>query len=393
MEPNDFFKSIAAIEQFEGSHDLSRYHPAPGDWLVAIFDVIGSTKAIEEDRYKDVNAVGVCCITAALHALDGMDLPYVFGGDGATLLMPSTSRDSMASAMLGLQQITQRDFGLDLRTGMVSVDTLRARGADVLVGRFVLSSSKSVALFAGGGVQLADHLVKDPAEGEAFRVELTDQSLETADADTTGYSCRWRPIKSRHGTILTGLIQAQESGVMAPYEQSIELLYSVVGDPRDRNPVSNPDKALSGRWSDYRKEIALQDPHGPWWRRFWSQLIIFRNVQLGRLFTALGLKLGGYDGRHYQRVMAEQTDHLRFDDTLRFVIDVSERECETLIEGFEALYQNGSIFYGTQTSQSALMTCIVNDFDTDHVHFLDGGDGGFTMAAKGMKAQIKAAEL
>ena len=38
------------------------------------------------------------------------------------------------------------------------------------------------------------------------------------------------------------------------------------------------------------------------------------------------------------------------------------------------------------------MTCLVaSAVDNQHVHFVDGGDGGYTKAATQMKAQMKAA--
>jgi hypothetical protein len=35
------------------------------------------------------------------------------------------------------------------------------------------------------------------------------------------------------------------------------------------------------------------------------------------------------------------------------------------------------------------VTCLVRDYNTEHVHFLDAANGGYALAAKGMKAQLK----
>jgi hypothetical protein len=35
-----------------------------------------------------------------------------------------------------------------------------------------------------------------------------------------------------------------------------------------------------------------------------------------------------------------------------------------------------------------LITCIVADYDKEHVHFLDGANGGYTIAAKELKRQL-----
>jgi len=49
---------------------------------------------------------------------------------------------------------------------------------------------------------------------------------------------------------------------------------------------------------------------------------------------------------------------------------------------------DGALRYGMNVSQTALMTCLVTAASGGlHVHFVDGGDGGHTSAAKTMKVQ------
>ena len=43
--------------------------------------------------------------------------------------------------------------------------------------------------------------------------------------------------------------------------------------------------------------------------------------------------------------------------------------------------------YGLHRQDNALMTCIVpSPFSRDHMHFVDGGSGGYTKAAEMIKA-------
>ena len=39
-------------------------------------------------------------------------------------------------------------------------------------------------------------------------------------------------------------------------------------------------------------------------------------------------------------------------------------------------------------SKEALMTCLVFDRQNQHVHFIDGGDGGYALAAKELKKRM-----
>ena len=53
--------------------------------------------------------------------------------------------------------------------------------------------------------------------------------------------------------------------------------------------------------------------------------------------------------------------------------------------------KQGELNYGIHKSDHAVMTCLVaNAVENQHVHFIDGGDGGYTKAATQMKEQMKA---
>ncbi len=50
--------------------------------------------------------------------------------------------------------------------------------------------------------------------------------------------------------------------------------------------------------------------------------------------------------------------------------------------------QEGLIRYGTAAQDAAMMTCIVPSIQSDdHVHFVDGAAGGYTLAASRMKGR------
>jgi Protein of unknown function (DUF3095) len=53
-------------------------------------------------------------------------------------------------------------------------------------------------------------------------------------------------------------------------------------------------------------------------------------------------------------------------------------------------HRREEIAYGLHVSDKALMTCLLFDLEAGrHVHLIDGWDGGFTLAARAMKAQIR----
>jgi hypothetical protein len=51
------------------------------------------------------------------------------------------------------------------------------------------------------------------------------------------------------------------------------------------------------------------------------------------------------------------------------------------------LAADGVVRYGTHRQQAAMMTCFApSPANPTHVHFIDGADGGYAVAATAMKA-------
>jgi len=89
--------------------------------------------------------------------------------------------------------------------------------------------------------------------------------------------------------------------------------------------------------------------------------------------------------------VSQNTDHLKFDEALRMVVDMPTEEADHLTSWLEIQKKAGLLFYGVHRSDSALITCMINSYESDHLHFVDGADGGYALAAKCMKAQMKMA--
>jgi hypothetical protein len=80
---------------------------------------------------------------------------------------------------------------------------------------------------------------------------------------------------------------------------------------------------------------------------------------------------------------------MKFENALKIIMDVSVEKKERLQAYLEELYDAGKIFYGMHLSGSAVITCLVFSYEKGHFQFVDGVDGGYTLAAKQLKKQIK----
>ncbi|MDW3203912.1 MAG: DUF3095 domain-containing protein [Alphaproteobacteria bacterium] len=391
-----FYTDLPPFEDFDRVADPSAFLPVPDDWHVVLADIRGSTRAIAEGRYKDVNMLGAACITAACNAAadvaPDIDIAYIFGGDGATLLIPGSLLDPIRSALLGAANLARREFDLELRIGAVAVRELRADGVDVTLGKLRLSPGNELAAAGGGGVLRAERLIKsDPVEGGRYRFSVDSLAKEP---DMTGLSCRWEPLNARLGVMLCLIVLARprdpeaRRSVYNGVLQEVERILG--GDLTSASPVTV--KTMRFRWipNGLRMEARLTRGQRPTWRRYlW--LLFESLVQF--LLEKFNWSAGGYDAPSYRKELRANSDYRRFDDVLRLTLDCSPEQADAIEALLERLREVGEIVYGTHRADHALMTCLVFNLDEgEHVHFVDGGDGGFTAASLSFKAQLNSLE-
>ena len=89
----------------------------------------------------------------------------------------------------------------------------------------------------------------------------------------------------------------------------------------------------------------------------------------------------------YKSRLIENTDYRKFDDTLRMVLSGTKKQRDLLTDFLENEHRMGKLVYGLHPSDSAIITCVVFNYETEHIHFLDGSNGGYALAAQKMKKQ------
>jgi hypothetical protein len=382
----NFFRELPEIEEFSRAVELARYADVPEAWWVVITDVRGSTRAIEAGRYRDVNALGVSSIVAVQNAVPDLELPYVFGGDGATLLVPGSRVERVAVALRGVQRLARDAFDLELRAATVAVREIGAAGERVRVARFRASPSVCLALLAGGGFGLAERWVKDPALGLRYAI-LPDGE---ASADLSGFECRWQPLQSRRGQVISLLVLSlapEEPAREATYRRTLDVLDRLLGS-RDARPVKLESLRMLGWFGDYSTEARVRSGarSGPDFER--ARDFARKKTLVGRALMATRTSAGGFDGSRYRAELVENTDFRKFDETLRMVLDVSDAEVDELVAHLERERAAERLVFGLHRSDSALMTCFARTYQGNHVHFVDGSNGGYALAAKQLKAQL-----
>lgn len=382
-----FYNELATFHDFAEFVELDAYAPVPDDWVVMISDVQGSTRAIEDGRYKDVNMVGAASITAVLNACGGIVVPFVFGGDGGTLVVPRSLSSAASDALIGLQAMSRATFGLSLRVGAMPVADLRARGADVRVRKYELSAGNHLAMFAGGGLELSDSLLKSAPPDSPY---LLAAESEIAGPNLEGLSCRWEPLTPKSGRMMTLMVQGTSSD---PGDEGA-LLGGVVREISDilghRLQESAPASvhSMTFRWPPRGLELEARATAG-------------RQAFLGRYLAVLASSLiqfwcerfdpraGPYNAPVYRDELRSNTDFRKYDGILRMVLDVTESQAESIERYLGREHGAGRLVYGAHLADTALMTCLVFSLEQrEHVHFIDGSNGGFARAALAFKSRL-----
>jgi len=386
MGDETFFQDLPPLTSFSDVPDPAVYRQAPDSWCLVITDVQGSTKAIEAGRYKDVNALGVASIVAVRNAIPDVSLPFVFGGDGATLLCPESRLDQLRPALRGLQERAESAFELGMRAGIVPIRELREAGHPVLVARYQQSENAVFAMFAGSGLTEGEAWIKDPERGEAYAVQSDESS-----ADFTGFECRWEPIPAKRDAIIALLVQAQAADraeASAIYKEAIATIEQILEG--DGHPVAVQTLQLATQAKLFEAEAKLLSGKvrgfGNWLKKTKASV----QNRIGRTLLARGWNALGFPGEVYREQVVANTDFRKFDDTLRMVVDVTQAQQQAIVAYLEKEHRAGKLVYGVHEAPSALMTCVITEHQGDHVHFVDGADGGYALAAKQLKAQLKA---
>ena len=379
-----FFFTIPAFRELHGLTETAMYRRLPDDWHVVAADVRGSTVAIEGGRYKDVNAVGAACIVAVLNATRDLDVPFMFGGDGATLAVPADRVDRLAAPLRAVTQLAKESFDLSLRTGIVDAAHLRRLGHELLVARYAPSEHVSLAMFGGTGWAAAENLIKSN-EADWAVPEVSSEAI--ANVDFEGFECRWQPIETRNGQMVSLLVKTRgDFAQQGP--RFMRELDAVVGGLRSRSPVHASNLRLATSLSEFEAEARVRSRARSGFAFLTARLRARLQAAVGAQLMARRLKVGGFDGGQYFDQVIDQTDFFKYDGVLRAVLDLdptTESELMNLLDAEEAA---GRIDYGVSRSEGALMTCMVFDRAGNHVHFVDGSDGGYALAAKQLKTKL-----
>jgi hypothetical protein len=377
---NRFYDGVPVFDRFAEIADPARYQPLPDDWVLGLADVVQSTQAIAENRYKVVNMAGASVIAAVANALGNRDFPFVFGGDGASFAVPPADSAAAQRALAETAAWVRDELNLALRVALIPVSEVHRHGFAVNVARFAASANVAYAMFSGGGLGWAEAAMKRgeyavPPAGPGVRPDLA------------GLSCRFSEIPAARGTIVSLLVMPTGEAD-ARFRQLIGEIVALIETSHEATrPVPTGGPPMN--WPPQGLELEVRAT-----RRAGIPIALYR--PLVGLRTALSyaimrfkIPVGTFEPATYINQLVENSDFRKYDDALRMVIDCTPRFARSLETRLAAAAAAGIARYGIYQQDHAMMTCFTpSAFRSDHVHFIDGAHGGYALAARALKGGI-----
>jgi Protein of unknown function (DUF3095) len=370
-----FYGSIAVFRGFGRLMDPVLYSPLPDDWSIGVADIVESTRAIAEARYKAVNMAGAAVIASVTNALEGREFPFVFGGDGASFAVSPHDLPRAREALAATATWVKDDLDLMMRVALVPVAAVRAQGLDVRVARFGPSPNLSYAMFSGGGLGWAEAAMK---RGE-FAVPMAPSGTQP---DLTGLSCRFEEIPASRGLILSVLVVPARGADANAFRKLIEDIIALVErSPDSGRPVPAGGPPLS--WPPAGVEFEARAKRGGSLLK--RRTFVLAYTLFAYLVMRFGISVGSFVPKTYVQQVVENSDFRKYDDGLRMILDCTPELERALTQRLAAA--TAIARYGLHRQDAAMMTCFTpSALRSDHVHFIDGARGGYASAATAMKA-------
>jgi hypothetical protein len=384
MNSSEFYQNLKVFSSFRNASNYTYYTPLPDDWYVALADIRGSTDAIRLGKYKEVN-MAAASIIAALNNFYEKDniLPYLFGGDGSLIALPNENIEAVKGIMAFCKKAVGDAYGLEMAVGLMSIKELREKGHDVRVARLRLSEIVDQTLFWGSGVTFAEDYIKE---------HNTLKDIEPIEADFSGLECRWSQVPSDKDEVAAYIIQAlgkDDVKSLDIYEECFQKIESIYGKDESFHPIreealqmtTNP-LLLGVEWklltqpSTFKKKIK------------YAAMMAFQLVA-GLLLMKFKKKTSATDWGDYKPDLVRHSDYKKFGDGLRFVATGTIQQRMDLTTFLDEMYQKKKLAYGVHPSFAAILTCYVRNYQSDHIHFVDGTDGGYAKASQELKTRRK----
>ena len=383
------YDDIPFIPDFGSIFNYDYYYKPPPDWYIVITDIVNSTTAILEGKYKDVNTAGSLVAMAISNIKKDMNFPFIFGGDGMTFLIPGDILEDVNDVLVDTRKLVDELFDLKLRLGVVPVSTIYRKGYKLFVARLKVSDRYTQAIISGKGIDIAEKLIKNDDLYNPFR--LRSDLPAKNKADFTGFTCRWKDIPSTRGETISFIIKIRDKynrQTSSVFNKILKVVDETFGLETDYHPLTENNQASSVSQSFREARIFSKKKNGFLYN--FNKFRVSMETVLVQLivFLRLPVKVMNKKFKDVKKDNIINSDFRKFDGSLKMVLSCKTSQRKSFEKFLEKLVDDGVINYGLHISDRALLTCLIHRGTGEEVHFVDSADGGYALAAKKMKEQM-----
>lgn len=332
MHTDNFFRDLPKnnFHVLDLLTNTDRFTELPDDWYIVITDIQGSTKLYEEGRHRETITVGARSMEV-IHWIaqeNNIDVPSVFGGDGATVVVPPSIHEKVINALVMYRQYVEEEHGMHLRVGSVPMNYLKDMGHSLRVARCEHLPYCAGAVFLDTALSYADKAIKNNPEFQ--HTEVTGDAIHIS---FKGIDQIWEPIHVPEDSqsSLCLLINATDHHNHAPeYKRLLEAIHDIAGDPHE---------------------------------------------------------VYGYLYEHNEIIEGLQTDALNFDGMLKTVLVTPDEQAKQLLEFLDKEESEGRITFGHHISSNPVLKIALTTGKDMKTGIIDIGEGGYVEASKVLKAK------
>ena len=390
--PEKFYTDLTALllPVNELLSDRKHFIDVPGSWFVIVADIANSTEAVAAGRHTDINLIAAGSLIAALNVAksSGTEIPYFFGGDGGIVIVPGALVEKVLNGLHAHRLNSLKHFGLDLRIGSVPVSDIIKAGYELKLAKVLVGGEVNKSVIIGDGIKYAENLVK---RNYQYNEEENRKALESFDISALnleGLECRWDTIKPRLNglEVVCLLIEATDvKDQLNIYNNVLRTLDEIYGGTDERHPLSVKRLRLINSFKKFNREMLARYSK----TKVGSLLKLFLQTIIGKIYFKYNLKVNNLKGGDYLLQVIKLSDTLTIDGRINTIVSGTTENRVRFIDYLKKEEAKGKLIYGHHVSSESIMTCYIENLNNKHVHFVDGASGGYTEAARELKAKLK----
>lgn len=384
MEDLKFYKKLklskeSLVDLLDNEEDFKN---VPESWYVIVVDIQNSTNAVKEGNHHQVNLTATGAIISVLNTIrkfqGNIEIPYFFGGDGATFIVPFSLLDKIVQVLDNYRIHIKRKTNLVLRVGQIHVKELVEKNVQLKIAKHQLTEKLSIPIVLGNGLKVAEHIIKS-----SFK-EKNTTSFDESLLNLEGMECRWdeiTPDKSQAKVVcllLDATVEATQSDI---YKQVLSQMEKDFGSFENRQPIKNTKLRLDANPKKVLEEMKISLVSNNWMYFLKSWL----KTNFGKIYLNLTSS-----GKQYLKQIGQLSHTFMLDGMINTVFTAEQSKIDNFIAFLDNLEADNKLIYGIHVTHASVMSCYVLDRRTTHSHFVDGTEGGYTSAAKMFKIKKKA---